>query len=441
MSIVLGRWPLIPEQRCTVSLPQDVFGTPNVSQGDAPNIFCERRLQIDLAKIASSILSSNNGKPCTEPATINRQMEVLKMDLIEKLPPAFRLGDPDEKWDEQLPHLRRQRQMFRISVFATMCMLLRPMIIIPAKAVRALSASDRRLVLKHRISLIDAAMKVLDSVAKLHSLMGGKHNRFFLLSFFTLEPAVLLGIYLMTPKFGTKEGRQGSSAFHGIAADHRDMWKHGFQKMEEAVARLNMLSEVSSIARTGLKVLVKMMTMINTTDMARSYRGEVETMSISSSSKSQSPTSTVSCSRTSTRSQPSAFPPDITNGFPVSGQPNAVEASRNLITPAFPYDYVQFQEKSPLVRNTYNYEIQDQYSACDDTMNREMNLSNENMTNDLPFLNADATIPWPEITAQTAAAGVLMMDANHFAPDMAMDQNLDWSWVGNHGQQTAWFET
>lgn len=437
---------MIPEQYCTVSLPQDVFGTQGTSHGDAPNRFCERRLQIDLAKIASTILSSNRGKACADPAAIDKQMEILKVDLIEELPPVFRLDDPDEKWDEQLPHLSRQRQMFRISVFAAICMLLRPMIVIPANAVRALSASDRKLVVKHRTSLIGAAVEVLDSVAKLHSLMGGKHNRFFLLSFFTLEPAVLLGMYLITPKLGAKEGRQGSSApksSRGLAAEERDLWKRRFQKLEEAVARLNMLSEVSSIARTGVKVLEKVLVMINDTEMARSFKEENENMSASSSSKSRSPNSTAGRSRASTHSQPSRFPPNLTNsssGSSGSGQPNSDEAFGNSITPPFPNDYAQIQDKLPPVTGTYDYDLQDQYSACDNTMSWDMNF-NENMTNDLPLLNAAATIPWPEFLAQTAAADASLMDANHFAPDLAMDQNFDWSWMGHNGQQTAWFGT
>ena len=445
MSVVLGRWPLIPEQRCTVSLPRDVFGTPDLSHRDAPNIFCERRLQIDLARIASNILSSNSGKPCTDSATINKKLEMLKVDLIEKLPPAFRLDDPDEKWDEQLPHLRRQRQMFRISVFATICMLLRPMIIIPASAVRALSASDQKLVVKHRGSLINAAMEVLDSVARLHSLMGGKQNRFFLLSFFTLEPAVLLGIYLMTPRFGAKEGTKGSYALkssRGIAAQERDMWKHGFQKMEEAVTRLKMLSEVNSIARTGLRVLEKMLVMINNTKMARSFRREDETKSIPSPSKSRSPSPITIHGRASARSQPSSFPPNLTEGSSVSsfsGQPNFDEAFGNPITPPFPYDYSQIEDNSPPVNNTYSHDIQDQYSACDINMNWNMNFNTGNMTNNFPFLNAAANIPWPESTAQAAAADASLMNANHFAPDIAMDQNFDWSWMDNDGQQPAWF--
>ncbi len=435
---------MIPDQCCTVSLPQDVFGTPDVSHEDAPNIFSERRLQIDLAKIVSGILSSNNGKTCTEPATINEKMEMLKVDLIEKLPPAFRLDDPDEKWDEQLPHLRRQRQMLRISLFAAICMLLRPMVIIPASAVRALSASDRKLVVKHRGSLINAAIEMLDSVATLHSLMGGKQNRFFLLSFFTLEPAVLIGIYLMTPRFGAKEGRRTLSALkssRGIAAQERDMWKHGFLKMEEAFARLKMLSEVSSIARTGLKVLEKMLVMINNSEMARSFRGEAEIMTILSSSKSRSPCPTASHRRTSTRSQPSSFPSNSTNGSFVSsfsGQPDSDEAFGNPITPPLPYDYSQIQDNSSLINHTYNYDIKDQYGAYDNTMNWDMNFNNENVINNFPFSNAAANIPWPGFTAATAAADASLMDTNHVAPDIAMGQNFDWSWMGNNGQQTAW---
>ena len=436
MSVVLGRWPLIPDQRCTVSLPQYVFGTPDVSHEDAPNRFSERRLQIDLTKIASSILCSNNGKPCIEPATIDEKMEMLKVDLIEKLPPAFRLDDPDEKWDEQLPHLRRQRQMFRISVFATICMLLRPMVLIPASAVRALSASDRKLVVKHRGSLIKAAMEVLDSVATLHSLMGGKQNRFFLLSFFTFEPSVLIGIYLMTPRFGAKEGRQvlsASKSSRGMAAQERDMWKPGYLKMEEAVARLKMLSEVSSIARTALKVLEKMLVMINKSETARSFRREAEVMTILTSSKSRSPSPIASHSRTFTPSQPSGFPPSSTEGSSVSsfsGQPDS-EAFDNPITPPFTYDYSQTQDDSSLTNDIHDYDIKDPYGVYGNTMDWDMNFSNDMVTNNFSFSNAAAELPWPGFTAQTAAADSALMVANNFAPDIAMGQNSDWSWMGD----------
>ena len=211
MSIILGRWPLIPDQHCTVSLPHDMIGS-TTSDANAPNVFCERRLQIELTKIACDLLTYKDGKHSTDLTVVDRHIERLKVELIDKLPPAFRICDPDRKWDEELPNLECQREMFRISVFATICSLLRPIIVMTASQARTLSPSDRNLVAKHRTSLVDAVIEVLDSMGRLRMLMGGKHNRFFLLGFFTLEPAALLGMYLMTPTINPKEGKKGSSA-------------------------------------------------------------------------------------------------------------------------------------------------------------------------------------------------------------------------------------
>ena len=438
MSIVLGRWPLIPEQCYTVALPQRMMGPSRLPDDNGPDIFYERRLQIGLAQIASSILFQSDGKPCTEPATIDKQMEILNKDLIQELPSAFRLDNPEEKWDEQMPHFGRQSQMFKISVLATKCMLLRPMIIIPAKEVRAMSASDQMLVAKHRMSLIDVAIQMFDSVLSLHSLMGGKQHWFFLLSFFTLEPAVLLGIYLITPRVGARKRRQGSSALkssRGTAADEHDKWKQGLQRMKEAVARLRMLSEVSSIARTGFKVLEKMLVMVTSTDMARSIKGD-ETMSVSSSSKSRPPNSNANNSHTSSRSQPSNFLPNLTGNSSVSsipGERNAHEAFSNPNTSSFPYEYIQIQDSASLVNNCQHYEIEDQYNVCD------IDLHDGDMTNDLSFLNGAADMSWSSFTARTAAADASLMEANDYAPDMAIEQDFDWSWIGSHDQQTAWF--
>lgn len=326
--------------------------------------------------------------------------------------------------------------MFRISVFATICMLLRPMVIIPASAVRALSASDRKLVVKHRGSLIKAAMEVLDSVATLHSLMGGRQNRFFLLSFFTFEPSVLIGIYLMTPRFGAKEGRQSlfaSKSVRGMAAQERDMWKAGFLKMQEAFTRLKTLSEVSSIARTALRVLEKMLVMIEKSETARSFRGEAESMTTSSSSRSRSPSPFAGHSRTVTPSQPSEIFPSSTEGFSVSsfsGQHDS-EGFDNPITPPFSYAYSQAQDDSSLTNDTHNDDFKDQNGAYDNPMDWDLNFSNDMVTNSFPFSNAAAELSWHGVTAQTAAADSSLMVANNFAPGIAMGQDFDWSWMSD----------
>ncbi|CAL8574990.1 hypothetical protein XPA_000936 [Xanthoria parietina] len=128
MSIILGRWPLIPDQRCTVSLPHAAVGT-TAPDLNAPDTFCERRLQIRLTKLAAELLSSTDGKQSMDPATIDKHVKRFHAEMIDTLPAAFRVHDPELKWDHELPNLKRQREIFRISIFATLCSLLKPLIL------------------------------------------------------------------------------------------------------------------------------------------------------------------------------------------------------------------------------------------------------------------------------------------------------------------------
>lgn len=278
MSITLGRWPLIPDQICTVTLPEEDLGTETLFDGDEdrpPSVFCERNLQIQLSKIGIDILQSNDGKPSPDPNVISANMEKIKTELLDKLPPAFRIADAEEKWDKKVPHLKRKREMFRISVFACICMLLRPMMIVETQP---LSPSDRVLVAKHRLTLADAAMEMLESVGRLHMLMGGKESRFFPLSFFTLEPATILGMCLMSPNGNSKSSKPGSMSAKGstslLAHADQDRWQRAYKSLQDAAARLQLLSEVSSIARTGLKVLRRLMSRVDRTRFGdRQIRG------------------------------------------------------------------------------------------------------------------------------------------------------------------------
>ncbi|KAL8729313.1 MAG: hypothetical protein Q9166_004810 [cf. Caloplaca sp. 2 TL-2023] len=260
MSIILGRWPLIPDHRCTVSLPHAAVGTsaPDIN---APDTFCERRLQIQLAKLAAELLSSTDGKQSTDPAVIDKHVKRFYAEMIDKLPAAFRIHDPELKWDDDLPNLKRQREMFRISIFATLCSLLKPLILAPTNKAQAVSASDKKLVARLKITLIEAIMELLDSVGRLHTLMGGKQNRFFLLSFFTFHTAALLGMCLLSLESNLKAAKQGanSKSTKGQPSDLQLYSEQGRNRMEESLTRLRMLSEVSPIARIGVMLLEKIM--------------------------------------------------------------------------------------------------------------------------------------------------------------------------------------
>lgn len=288
MSIVLGRWPLIPEKRCNVSLPRDSFRNAN-SDINCPNVFCERNLQIRLSMIASEVLATDCGKPSADPVVVETNVKRLQEDLIDTLPPAFRLVDADETWDDQLPGLKRQREMFRISVYATICSLHRPFILMPVARLRTLTSIEKTLIAKHRATLVDATLNLLDAIARLHELMGGKQNRFFLLSFFTLEPAALLGIYLLNfDASAINQSARGMNSNAGKRATDsmlsygclevvsEERWNECWKRIEEALARLSLLSEVSPIAKNGLKVLNKLVGKIEAKDWVKVWKQRIE---------------------------------------------------------------------------------------------------------------------------------------------------------------------
>lgn len=181
--------------------------------------------------------------------------------MIDTLPAAFRIHDPELKWDHDLPNLKRQREIFRISIFATLCSLLKPLILTPTNKAQAANASGKKLVARLKITLIEAIMGLLDSVGRLHTLMGGKQNRFFLLSFFTFHSAALLGMCLLSLESNLKVTKQGATpkSTKGQPSDLQHYSEQGRKRMELSITRLSMLSEVSSIARTGLMLLQKIM--------------------------------------------------------------------------------------------------------------------------------------------------------------------------------------
>ena len=439
MSTVLGRWPLIPSHNCTVSLPNSIIGTTS-SDVNAPNIFCERILQIELAKIAFDLLTSNNGKPSADPVVIKNHIKRLNEEFLDRLPPAFRLHGPDEQWDDDLPNLKRQREMFRISVSAVMCMLLRPIIIMSASQARTLSSSDRNLLAEHRTSLFDAAVEMLESVERLHMLMGGKHNRFFLLSFFTFEPAALLGMHLSTQNFSKTEGEQRLSALLAIgenAMAAQDRWKLGWKKMKEAVARLEMLSEVSSIAKTGLKVLKKLMTKMDLVETAKLLNGAKEgeyAHATSNVGSWRSPTSSVGALHTQTIIHSKTLPVSC---IPSLLDAVTVEETLNIpITP--PYSkYSDLSQDSPMRKkgwdsttgldmpSTTYYPVDGDLSHGDGFLSNDFgslnglfgsldNISSEYMTS---TINAD-----PAENAHNYATAYANMNWPSYTPSMAWQE-------------------
>ncbi|KAL9583276.1 MAG: hypothetical protein Q9212_002799 [Teloschistes hypoglaucus] len=479
MCIVLGRWPLIPDQRCTVMLPHTTVGNA-ASDVNAPDTFCERRLQIELTRLASEMLSCTDGKQSMDPEVIDQHIRKLNIDLIDKLPPAFRINNPERRWDEGLPNLKRQREMFRISVFAAMCSLLKPIIVGPADGAQAATAPIKKLVAKLKISLIEANIQLLDSVAKLHELMGGKQNRFFLLSFFTLEPAALLGMCLLSLEGHGKDGKQvpNFKSAKSQMAENQRYWEQGRRKMEEGRARLSMLSEVSSIARTGLKILETIMAQI---DKKKSNKRPNQAPHVKNrvAPAARVPISPVS-DEDSARSVFHSPSREASSAQDVSITPDVVhfeEPPSQSITP--PYSHSDRSQNSPPFNVPESWLTMGNWADLDQcpsgglgggampAMNWDLNIFENDVLNNPPaaasstVVGGGPSLPWPSYplawglpTANKDSADpppplmgggggsssswpLLPLMSGEYGGgmesslNMAMGQNVDWNWMGD----------
>ena len=277
LSLVLDRLPCIADDDCSVDFPKMRLVT-EIEDPRAPYVSLERVLQARLIKLWYSMYSPSKCQLATyDPAIVEENYEKLRRDFISTLPDAFAIDTPDTQWDERMPTLIRQRYMLHISVLVILCQLLRPLLRLTLSEIQVMPQYKRKLLLTHRGLLVDAAISLLDSVAGLHENMGGNQTRYFLLSFYTFEPAMILGMHLLSIDLALEALNQAriSSDTHRlwktpvpfVAASHihadRSSVTECRKQMEKAFERLQMLCEVSVIAAVGTQTLGKMIAQID----------------------------------------------------------------------------------------------------------------------------------------------------------------------------------
>ena len=277
LSLVLDRLPCIADEDCSVDFPKMRLVT-EIDDPRAPYVSLERVLQARLIKLWYSMYSPTIRQlPTYDPAIVEENYEKLRRDFISTLPDAFAFDTPDTQWDERMPTLIRQRYMLHISVLVILCQLLRPLLRLTLSEIQVMPQYKRKLLLTHRGLLVDTAISLLDSVAGLHENMGGNQTRYFLLSFYTFEPAMILGMHLLSIDLALEALNQAR-----IASDTHRLWKTPVpfvaashihadrssvtqcrKQMEKAFERLKMLCEVSVIAAVGTQTLGKMIAQID----------------------------------------------------------------------------------------------------------------------------------------------------------------------------------
>ena len=270
MSAVLDRWPRIPEDRCTIPYPTMQLST-NSDMLNAPDVFTERLLQVRLARIGFSESWSSPGR---EQGYDMHFIEAKYMrwhtEFILTLPPAFSLEKSDQQWDELVPNMKKRRQILHLTIYALISNNHRLVLRLTKNEIQALPANEMKLAYQHRMRFVDNTLNLLNSLSEFHKLLGGSQTRIFVLSFYTFEAAMQLGMHMLSlssiedlyEDFHTAS----SSLLHPTVFDGHsgplitDYWKKALclQRISEAFERLRLLGEVSIIARIGVCKLSKM---------------------------------------------------------------------------------------------------------------------------------------------------------------------------------------
>lgn len=269
---------------CALVLPSLHMLTDRLGHfcADVPQEFEERLLQARLVTFWKDMQNNFQEKrewsPASDvydPAVAEERYEKFRKEFLAKLPGRFALEPKtNREWDECHPHLPLQRQMLYITIFDSICQNFKPLLLLESSHVRGLPAYKQGLVLAQMQTLALAAVKVLEAVSTLHTLIGRSYTRCPDIIFYTFEAAViLLCISINRPDAlpssttGDDDGYVGGSNSSSCNTLLEPMGSREkriisrercIQATEGALERLEMLAEVSSAAETGAHHLARL---------------------------------------------------------------------------------------------------------------------------------------------------------------------------------------
>ncbi|OCK76854.1 hypothetical protein K432DRAFT_334944 [Lepidopterella palustris CBS 459.81] len=255
--------PFLPTTLTPEHLPR-MHVEPHVNEADVPECFTERLILARLVKFWRSFPSRPGAE--YEATEAEERYDKFCREFLAQLPPVFAL-DFSKEWDERLERLPLQRQTLHIAIFDFLCHNFRPVLLCEPSQVQSLPAYKQVLVASQRKALAAATLKTLEGVSKLHSMLGGSHTRRTAIILPTFEAAVVLVGLIMDVNFpGASMGEDGLPRALDVdplgwekAQLTRDRC---YRAAQEGLARLQMLAEVSDMARAGANTLARLIAKI-----------------------------------------------------------------------------------------------------------------------------------------------------------------------------------
>ncbi|ORY72187.1 uncharacterized protein BCR38DRAFT_494240 [Pseudomassariella vexata] len=194
-------------------------------------------------------------------------------EFLAKLPASFRL-QPDKTWDKRHPKLPLLRQMLHIAIYHSLCWSFRPLLWTLQDTDR-LPKFKQVLLYSQKRAMAVAALHVLDAVGTLHRFLGGSHSRIIGLIIPTFEAAALLVCLCLDVEFPEEYGGEpGPGKINRIDPLRTSL----IEAVQNALRRLRMLADVSSVAEVGAQSLEGLVAKIVTMTSTVSTTSEEETL-------------------------------------------------------------------------------------------------------------------------------------------------------------------
>lgn len=206
MSAFFGHWPLIPEGYFDIEPPHDNLQALTIS----PYIltpFTDRVFVMKIARFISAFTSPPSWQhDRVDSVVIADFSQRFEQVVIDQLPHALWLENPDTTWDPVDPALPGKRQTLHLCIWITKTSLYKafadPCRSLQQQKGPILKHGSDLLALAHRRALMESTCKVISSIGSLYMLLGdeeaGSTEKLFFLPVCLVEALANLGVCLLS---------------------------------------------------------------------------------------------------------------------------------------------------------------------------------------------------------------------------------------------------
>ncbi|KAI0379503.1 hypothetical protein F5Y04DRAFT_282924 [Hypomontagnella monticulosa] len=264
-----ARPPFVSDEFCAANLPK-AHQMADIEKGGAPETFMERALQVRLAQFWNSKTARGEVSVPYDPNVAEERYEAFCTEFLASIPAPFAI-DANVEWDDIVPNIKRQRQLFHVAVYRSICSNFRPLLQLEPAYISSLPKYKQAILHQQRRTLTRAALCMLQAITNLHTLLGSTHTRLSDVVFHTFEAAVILScLCLVGEPSGMDDGEStqdslddeglGFPAFFRVADPMASKSIDIHQQkcvnaVKEAYERLQMLADVNVMAEAGSTTL------------------------------------------------------------------------------------------------------------------------------------------------------------------------------------------